>query len=327
MRKLAGLTSFILLLTRGFSQVTDSLSYQPFLPDTNLVIEVSSRYSYCPDLEIEHRADSTDTVICKKLRYLSEKDPDKKNYPDYYELARALWEMNEVAVAEKMFLVIVNSNEAFYTDSYYHSSDVAGDTSVNLYGYGSYTSNFKHYACTYLTQVYLEKRQYQQALNYLKLADKKYPPSYSCGTGYMSYRAFMYGLYSLCYEGLGQDREIVKMLLPDCFESCTRSLTRALKRMYPGEAMQRELAKAAKSIVFVQNEKETVAYRVYNWGQPDKYEEEYRYLSGKATMMLFGYKVELPEPILEGGQKATKEMFVAEMLKTDFYRRLKGELD
>jgi tetratricopeptide (TPR) repeat protein len=317
-----------LFCLKGISQVRDSA--WSFSPDSLFLLNVnvsSYAYSYCPDVIITHSADSLDSVICKTSRGLTEQIPNKNNYNDYYELARALWEMNETNEAEKMFLVIVNSGGAFYTDSYYHSSDIPGDTTKNLYGYGSYTSNYKHYACAYLTKTYIERKEFKKALQYLHLADKKYPLSYSCGTAHMYYKAEMYGLYALCYEDLGQDAKTVKLLLPDCFHSCTASLARALQRMYPGRKMDEQLASAIQSLKFVQDEKESLVSR---YGADDRGVGrwiEYKVLSGTATVVLFGYKIELPRPILEAGQVATREQFIANMKKTDFYMRLKGELD
>lgn len=107
--------------------------------------------SISADYQITHSPTKEDTLFCMEHSALTQAQPTPNNYSNYYTLACALWELNRIEEAEKMFLTIVASTEDFYVDTYSGSSDIPDDTSTNLYGYGSYTYNYKNYACRYLT--------------------------------------------------------------------------------------------------------------------------------------------------------------------------------
>ncbi len=138
----------------------------------------------------------------KKHQKLISAEPTEKNYDDYFMLACALWDIHKTADSENLFLKIMNSDLAAYNLTYRYSSDIPGDTTTNSYGYGSYSSHYKNSACMYLAKIYIEKGQFQTALNYVELADKKYLQYYSCGTGHMLYRCQIDGLYECCNKGL-----------------------------------------------------------------------------------------------------------------------------
>lgn len=149
-----------------------------------------------------HWPTKSDSLVYHKHRTLITSDPSENNYKDYYSLACSLWELGKLSESKKMFLKILNSEKPFYTDTYHRSSDIPGDTTINRYGYGSYTFNYKNRACLYLTKINLERKQYKVALEFLEQADKKYIVEQNCGTGHNWYRGQIEGLYSLCYSGL-----------------------------------------------------------------------------------------------------------------------------
>src|SRR5688572_24794009 len=86
---------------------------------------------------ISHFPDDEDVKIYESHKHLIGQLPTEKNHVKYIQLAMSLWDLEKTNFAEKMFLNIVNSKIKSYTTTYYHSSDIPGDTTSNLYGYGS----------------------------------------------------------------------------------------------------------------------------------------------------------------------------------------------
>jgi hypothetical protein len=175
---------------------TDSIPV--FHWDTTAIITFTSSCDYL----LMRDSSKENYRFYKKHQKLISGDATEKNYSDYFYLACSLWNIHKTAEAESLFLKIVASDLPAYNITYKHSTDIPGDTTSNSYGYGSYSSHYKNTACLYLAKIYIEKEQFQMALTYVELADKKYIQYYSCGTGYMHYRYKIDGLYECCNEGL-----------------------------------------------------------------------------------------------------------------------------
>ncbi len=223
------------LLTAIFSKKSFSQSYSDvFGKDSLPVLSLTgSTFTYNPMFNcIYHHSDENDKKNENKLKYLIDKEPDGKNYQKYYQLACSFWNLEKINQAEKMFLKIISSNEKHYCSTYYNGSDVPGDTSTNIYGYGSVTSHYKNEVALYLTKIYIEKKEFSKALSYLELAVNKYKTSYSCGTGYHRQKEEYDFLYAKCYEGLGENRKLLKLLLSECLERNDTMITHAIKQLY-----------------------------------------------------------------------------------------------
>lgn len=158
---------------------------------------------------LEHSPNKTDYQRYNEHKNLITEQPTKSNHELYFLLAHSLWHLNKLEEAEKMFLTIIASQEDFYTKTYHLSSDLPGDTTSNIYGYGSYTSNYKNKAATYLAKIYIEQKDFKKALSYLDDAVHKYEVSYSCGTAHMWQQAEYDFLYVKCNEGLNITKEQV----------------------------------------------------------------------------------------------------------------------
>jgi hypothetical protein len=276
------------------------------------------------DYSITHNPSKQDSIFCKKNIKLITAEPTKKNHSNYYSLACSLWELNRLTEAKKMFLKIMDSKEPYYVGTYYHSSDIPGDTTANKYGYGSYTSNYKNYACRYLTKIYIEEKKFEQALKYIEYADKKYTAEQNCGTGYMWYRGEIEGLYGLSYEGLGKYDSIINMFLPQYSNHSSGTLIRALKKVYSQKEIDNYLKVAESSIVCVVDTFQSSSFITHKYGEKDETTTELKYTSGKATTALFGKQVILVTPQLENGEKVSRELFVKEFKESGFYKALIG---
>jgi len=313
--------TFVLVGQICFSQDTTSLKFQidttwNFPPTSFSVASISSDYS------ISHYPSKEDSTFCKKYSKLITAEPTKKNHSDFHSLACSLWQLGRLLEAENMFLKIIASNEPYFVGTFYHSSDIPGDTTTNTYGYGSYTSNYKNYACRYLTKIYIEQKKFEQALKYIQFADKKYIVEQNCGTGYMWYRGEIDGLYGLAYEGLGMYESIINMFLPQYSNHSKGTLIRALKKVYTQSEINEYLKIAESSIVCVVDTFQSSSFITNNYGEKNETMTEIKYTSGTATMNLFGRQVTLPRPNLENGESVTRKHFVKEFKESGFYDSL-----
>ena len=263
---------------------------------------------------LHHRPDEEDERNVKTYDYLSKRQPDPNNYEQYYSLACSLWELNKLEEAKKMFLTIINSKEKHYLATSYHSSD----PSANTYGYGSYSSNYKNYAALYLTKIYIEQRQFDQAFSYLETATKKYNTSFSCGTGYRRQHDEYNFLYASIYEGQKKYDKVMELLLPECLTRNDKIIVRTIKKLYSEREIKTALQQAEKSIQCKFDTAPSFSYREFS-GAVDTLV----YYSGTATINLFNTVVTIPRPHLENGERVTKEHFLKEFKESSFYQNLR----
>jgi hypothetical protein len=209
----------------------------------------SSFIRYQPSFNYnQHSPNKKDRKFYKKYQTLINAKPNAENYQNYYTLACSLWELNKTVEAEKMFLSIIRSKEKFYTSNYYHSSDIPSDKTKNIYGYGSYTSNYKNGAAIYLAQVYIEQKKFDKAFQFVELAVKKYKATYTCGTGYHWQKEKYDFLYASCYAGQNKSEQLLKLLLPKCLWQTDDLIIDCIKKKYSQNEIKDYLMKAESSI-------------------------------------------------------------------------------
>lgn len=320
MRKLLLTVLFFIALKSYCQDTTFKFTYTI---DTSFFTKYSS-INFQPSFNyIYHLPDKKDRQLFKNYKYLIGQKPTLKNHELYYSLACSLWELEKIAEAEKMFLTIVNSAAKYYTGTYYHSSDISGDTTKNIYGYGSFTSNYKNYAAIYLTKIYLEQKKFDKALQFLEDAVKKYAASYTCGTGYNMQKNEYDFLYASCYEGLNRHTEVIDLLLPSCLSRSDEIIIAAIKKTYSNSQIQAYLQKAEASIKCTLDSFPSFRYRTtYNNTNEEK-TDTIKYYSGEAVMLLFDREINVPVPNLENGEHLSRDRFIALFKESDFYTRLK----
>ena len=316
---------FILFLIKGLNFYAQDSTFKYSL-DSFWVNSYTSFINCQPELNfIYHSPDENDYKVYKSYRYLINQLPTEKNHERYSELAYALWHLKKISQAEKMFLNIVNSKIKSYNSTYYHSSDISGDTTTNLYGYGSFSSNYKDAAYIYLTKIYVEQKKFQNALFYLGKAEKKYKVTYTCGTGYKAQQDEYNFLYAACYEGLGKNAKVLDLLLPGCFSWDSQILIRSIKKMYPEKEIKKYLIKAEKSITCSVDTFQSISYITSNYGQEEEKTDTIKYYGGSGTITLFGRKISLPYPNLEDGERLTKNYYIKLFKGTSFYESLSNK--
>jgi tetratricopeptide (TPR) repeat protein len=313
---------FVCLLTSGLETYAQDTTLK-FNLGTSFFKTVSLRRCLPSFNYIYHAPDKKDEQLYKSHKSLIGQKPTAKNHELYYSLACSLWELNKIAEAEKMFLTIVNSKEKYYTSTYYHSSDIPGKKIKNIYGYGSFTSNYKNHAAIYLTKIYLQQKKFDIALQFLEDAVKKYKVTFSCGIGFRRQQDEYDFLFASCYEGLARHKDVIELLLPSCLDRNDDIIIAAIKKIYSEKEIQESLRKAETSIQCSLDTFPSFAYRTtYSETKKEKI-DKLRYFSGKATIILFDRRINMPVPELENGEQLTREMFVKLFKETELYIKLK----
>ena len=118
---------------------------------------------------------------------------------------------------------------------------------------------------------------------------------------------------------------MINLLLPECLVRNDTIIISAIRNTYSEKEIQKYLENAEKSIIFKLDSLSSFSYQeIYSDNKLEKSQTN-EYISGSATIQLFGQIVTMSVPSLENGQKATKEMFVNSFKESDFYISLKNK--
>ena len=312
---------FILLLIKtqsGYAQ--DSLTY---VLDSSFFVNIENTrlYGFSSFQHLSHYPEKEDRERYRSQKKLINQLPTPKNAATYYSLACSLWELNKLTEAERMFLNIVASKVPYFTTTYHSASDVAGDTSTKYYGYGSVDYHYKNSASIYLTEIYIQKKQFRLALQHLDNAVKKYKTTYNCGTGYNMQQDRYRFLYATCYDGLREFRKTMDLLLPYCFNRGDERIIQAIKSLYSPNQIKAALLKAERSITCTIDTNQP-HYEIFNLHGDSTKLDTIWYQRGKGAITLFGKKIDLPFPNLQPGEPATREHYLIMFKESDFYTSL-----
>jgi len=102
-------------------------------------------------------------------------------------------------------------------------------------------------------------------------------------------------------------------------------LIKVIKKKFSDEEIRNYLLIAENTMEFILDTVWLGGYTIYDEGTKNEKRIESRWLSGTATMNLFGVLIELAEPSLKDGEIASKELFLKEFKRTRFYYVLSKE--
>jgi tetratricopeptide (TPR) repeat protein len=321
--------SFLFVSIASHSQDTATIklsNYDSLRLNTNYILPLFGSDKYYPEFNyIYHSAEKEDSDIYRTNKALVMQLPTKENHEKYFQLACALWDLKNLSEAEKMLLNIVRSPGKYYATTYHISSDVPGDTSSNMYGYGSFTYNYKNSAAILLCKIYIELKRFREALAFLNDAVNKYEVYYTCGTGYHQQQDEYTFLYASCYAGLNQNKKVLDLLLQGCVERNDAIIVKVIKIMYSPGQIEEYLLVAEKSLSCQVDSIPSMSWVTSNYGRENERSDTIHYYSGTGTMKLFGKTVTLPRPNLKDGETVTRDHFMKLFKESPFYESLHQE--
>ncbi|MCU0432694.1 MAG: hypothetical protein MUC87_04505 [Bacteroidia bacterium] len=328
---LVGLFNFYSGNLRGQISVDSSLSQYISKNSTFTLKTISITSSNCGYYSEESPPDSADSVNVAKYSYLKSTKPTKKNYSQYYSTAISLVRFKDSA-AGKMLLNILESPLEEYGETYYHFPDGKTKRSkrkLTLYGYGGFTSNYKHFAALNLMKLELNRNNPQLALSYLQRADTLYRISYSCGTGFMMFKSEMECYYAECYYRLKRYNEVLAIYLPYCIYSWPEIADSSIRKLFNQTQIDSLLLTALNSLTVAPD---TIQYREIrhftndsgNWEGDTTY-----YYTLNASFVFLDNKISFrPElyyiPEINGVRTATKESAIRQLRESRLFSSLRS---
>ena len=126
--------------------------------------------------------------------------------------------------------------------------------------------------CHSLADLYLEQNNYRSALNYLELAEKKYPHFKVCSAGEFERETTLNYKFAQCYGSLYQLDKAIKCLTPYVFHQNDNYLLDSLKFQEISEYYLNLLLQKYQNSYLKSHLNSTVNYMFYEegWENPDK---------------------------------------------------------
>ena len=131
------------------------------------------------------------------------------NYKKYLKVAFCFAQIGEEKAAEKMLTNLVDFAQARKATAY---KLIAEDTISSK----KISKNFgkEHHICLFLSQIFAHKNDFENALKYVILADKKYPfNDFHCGNAAIEYNNTLKKLYEQVYNGLNMNTKTTQSLI------------------------------------------------------------------------------------------------------------------
>jgi hypothetical protein len=117
------------------------------------------------------------------------------NYNKYLSIALSFARIGQEAEAEKMLTNIVTFDQLNHKNAYILIPSDTSSTIKTRKNRGN-----AHYVCLYLSQIYAHQHNFEKALQYVVLADKKYPlGNFYCGNQIEIYDNTLKNLYAQAY--------------------------------------------------------------------------------------------------------------------------------
>jgi tetratricopeptide (TPR) repeat protein len=130
-------------------------------------------------------------------------------------------------------------------------------------------ANYKNRAAKALARIYIEDKNYVEAIKSLDLT-KKYPYLHFCGNEYAADEIYMSTLYAKCYLGLNNNKKALEVLLPNLIEnglvdnSYIADLAyKVLLKQYPKKELKKKYEQAFKNYQTERKKGKTSDYETY----------------------------------------------------------------
>jgi tetratricopeptide (TPR) repeat protein len=162
--------------------------------------------------------DSASRAICRNdtllaLHYLHQyvENPIKNRFKDFiqYEMGPLFTKMQQIDSAKNVYeaLLISDNKEDYRQNNVKQRCDfIEGLEGHRL------SNGYKYNACLRLSELELKRNKVENAVEYLKLADKKYPAITSCANGYYLYKGQLNLRLAHCYLQLKDTTKAIEKL-------------------------------------------------------------------------------------------------------------------
>jgi hypothetical protein len=162
--------------------------------------------------------DSASRAICRNdtflaLQYLHQyvESPIKNRFKDFiqYRIGLLYTEMQQIDSAKYAYeaLLISNNKEGYrQNDVKYRCDFIEGLEENHL------SNGYKYNACLRLSELEIKRNKIENAIEYLKLADNKYPAITSCANGYYLYKGQLNLRFANCYLQLKDTANAIEKL-------------------------------------------------------------------------------------------------------------------
>jgi tetratricopeptide (TPR) repeat protein len=145
--------------------------------------------------------------------------------------------------------------------------------------------NYKHDCAYDIADIYMSKKNYDKALEYLDKAEHKFPFRHFCGNAYASYYIDMAMCYSQCYKGKGDYKKAIEQLIPEMMpnglannEELVDSLYALYLHIHTKDEIKNEFTNAANTLTIT-----------------EKTKKEDVFPSATATVNIFGEKIKFTD--------------------------------
>jgi len=143
-------------------------------------------------------------------------------------------------------------------------------------------NNYQNYSCKTLSEIYIDKKDFKNAIKYLYLTKKKFQYKHFCGNAYSADNKYITELYADCYIGEKKYNKAIEILSSEMFPDGLASNERIVDLIYSTylklhskQEIKNEFLNIDKSLVIEKKKK-----------------KDYVYL--EATVKIFNQKVYLP---------------------------------
>ena len=226
------------------------------------------------------------------------KFPNDEGYPKaFYNTGIISLKISDTIKAESIFKNILNSN---FNDLEGSGKDIM-DNPYTLY---------KHNSSRILSEIYFNRKNYNKALDYLKISDEKFKFYADCANAAVEYDIETAISFSKCYSALGDTNKAIEVLMPYVFPVLFGGVKEAVNNLVP-------LLKSKYGVDEFEKEVKLMIDNIY-------FDKDYKKVFTKLfeKPILFKFNLDLDDMIFEG--KINKNAVTEEEIKEYVKNKIQG---